>query len=91
MNRNAAALLAPLSEEVSSVLAVLVAGGPDTGFKLNDLSQATSLPTGHIGRHLRTLERDRLAQYGAGGAWHPTLRGMRHPLHQPADHAPIAA
>lgn len=90
MNHNASALLAPLTDEVSAVLATLAAGGPDTGLKINDLSGATGLPTGHIGRHLRILERDRLARYGAG-AWRPTLRGMQHPSAQPADHTPLAA
>ncbi|MDX6665362.1 MAG: hypothetical protein QOG68_1568 [Solirubrobacteraceae bacterium] len=75
MNRNAAMLLAPLHPEVGSVLATL-ADGPDTGLKLNDLSSSTGLPTGHIGRHLRTLERDRLARY-ATGSWHTTLRGRQ--------------
>jgi DNA-binding IclR family transcriptional regulator len=76
MNRNAALLLAPLHEEVEAVLTILAAGGVETSLKLNDLSSRTGLPTGHVGRHLRTLERDRLVRY-ASGAWHPTLRGLR--------------
>ena len=78
MNRTAATLLAPeLNDEVESVLAVLATGGPEARLKLNDLSARTGLPTGHVGRHLRTLERDRLARY-ASGAWEPTTRGVRH-------------
>jgi DNA-binding IclR family transcriptional regulator len=86
MNRNAAHLLAPLNEEVESVLAALAAGGTEQRLRLNDLAQVTGLPTGHVGRHLRTLERDRLARY-ASGAWEPTQRGVRHA----ADVAPLAA
>jgi DNA-binding IclR family transcriptional regulator len=77
MNRNAASLLAPLNPEVEAVLATLAAGGLDARLKLNDLSGATGLPTGHVGRHLRTLERDRLVRYDLG-AWLPTQRGVRH-------------
>lgn len=71
-------LLAPLPAEVASVLSALTSDRTPSGRKLNELSEITGLPTGHVGRHLRTLERDRLARY-AGGAWHPTLRGLRHP------------
>jgi DNA-binding IclR family transcriptional regulator len=77
MNRNAASLLAPLNPEVEAVLATLTAGGLEARLKLNDLSGATGLPTGHVGRHLRTLERDRLVRYDLGG-WLPTQRGVRH-------------
>src|SRR3954453_3127937 len=66
MNRNASALLAPLHPEVESVLATMTADGPDVSLKLNDLCGRTGLPTGHVGRHLRTLERDRLVRYSAG-------------------------
>jgi len=79
MDRNASALLAPLHPEVESVLATITADGPESSLKLNDLSGRTGLPTGHVGRHLRTLERDRLVRYSAG-AWQPTLRGMRHAM-----------
>lgn len=89
MNRNASSLLITLSDEASAVLATL-AGGPDEGLRQNDLSGATGLPTGHIGRHLRTLERDRLARYSAG-AWLPTLRGMHHLSAQPAKPTPLSA
>ena len=91
MNRNAASLLAPLHEEVEAVLAVLAIGGADISLKLNDLSSATGLPTGHVGRHLRTLERDRLVRY-ISGAWQPTLRGVRYAaLRGDASSAQIAA
>jgi DNA-binding IclR family transcriptional regulator len=73
-----ATMLAPLSEEVGAVLAALAAETPASGLKLNDLTARTGLPTGHVGRHLRTLESERLARYDAG-AWHATLRGQRHP------------
>jgi DNA-binding IclR family transcriptional regulator len=79
MNRNASALLAPLHPEVESVLATMTVNGPDVSLKLNDLCGRTGLPTGHVGRHLRTLERDRLVRYSAG-AWQATLRGMRHAM-----------
>ena len=77
MDRNASALLAPLHHEVASVLAVLTDVGADERVRLNDISSRSGLPTGHVGRHLRTLERDRLVRY-ASGAWHATLRGMRY-------------
>lgn len=73
---NVTSLLAPLGEEAQAVLATLAAAGPDHGMRLNELAAATSLPTGHVGRHLRTLERERLARYGAG-AWRASSRGMR--------------
>jgi DNA-binding IclR family transcriptional regulator len=72
-------LLAPLPAEVASVLAALTSDRTPGGRKLNDLAETTGLPTGHVGRHLRTLERDRLARYESG-AWHPTVRGLRHPV-----------
>jgi DNA-binding IclR family transcriptional regulator len=90
MNRNAAHLLAPLNQEVESVLAALATGGTDHRLRLNDLASATGLPTGHVGRHLRTLERDRLARY-ASGAWEPTLRGVRHAEDVAGDLVPVAA
>jgi DNA-binding IclR family transcriptional regulator len=77
MNRNAAAVLGPLGEEAQGVLAILASHGPEASVRLNHLSTATGLPTGHVGRHLRTLERDRLARYHAG-AWQATGRGIRH-------------
>ena len=76
MHPHAASLPAPLGDEAASVLSVLAAAGEDTGVKLNALATATGLPTGHVGRHLRTLERERLARYAAG-AWQPTNRGVR--------------
>ena len=91
MHRNAASLLAAsLGHEVEAVLSVLAVNGPDTRLKLNDLSGATGLPTGHVGRHLRTLERDRLVEY-ACGAWLPTPRGVRHALDVADDMLPLAA
>src|SRR3954471_611368 len=89
MDRNASALLAPLHQEVAAVLAVLTAVGPEERVRLNDISAGSSLPTGHVGRHLRTLERDRLVRYSAG-AWQATLRGMRYAAVQPGE-APAAA
>ena len=68
----------PLSAEAGTVLMALVSAESHQGLKLNELSQRTGLPTGHVGRHLRTLERDRLARYGAG-AWRATARGEDHP------------
>lgn len=83
MNRTCS-LLGP---EAESVLATLAGKGPEASTKLNDLVRATGLPTGHVGRHLRTLERDRLARYGCG-AWAATHSGVRYA----ADHAiPTAA
>jgi DNA-binding IclR family transcriptional regulator len=90
MNRNAASLLAPLGPEAEAVLAVLAASGQDINVKLNALSAATGLPTGHVGRHLRTLERDRLVRYGSG-AWAPTARGVRHAVDVEGDLVPFAA
>jgi DNA-binding IclR family transcriptional regulator len=81
-------LLAPLPAEAEAVLMALTVDRPPNGLKLNDISARTGLPTGHVGRHLRTLERDRLARY-EGGAWHPTLRGLRHPVEPPTH--PVAA
>lgn len=90
MNRNAASLLAPLGPEAESVLSVLASSGLDASLKLNDLAGATGLPIGHIGRHLRTLERDRLVRY-ASGAWLPTQRGVRHAADVEGDLLPAAA
>lgn len=89
MNRNAARLLAPLHHEVESVLGALAANA-DGRLRLNDLSARTGLPTGHIGRHLRTLERDRLVRY-ASGAWEPTSRGARHAADVADQATPLAA
>ena len=75
---------------VEAVLSALATSGLDARTKLNDLSAATSLPTGHVGRHLRTLERDRLARYEAG-AWLPTQRGLRHAADFAGDLLPAAA
>jgi hypothetical protein len=82
-------LVGPLAPEVAAVLGALSGNPPESGLKLNDLSAATGLPTGHVGRHLRTLERDRLARYGAG-VWHATVRGRRHVAQTPPPH-PLAA
>lgn len=90
MNRNAASLLAPFGPEVESVLSALADGGLDTSLKLNDLASATGLPTGHVGRHLKTLERDRMVRY-ACGAWLPTQRGVRHAADVAGDLLPAAA
>lgn len=68
----------PLSAEAGSVLSALVSAGMDRGLRLNDLAEKTGLPTGHVGRHLRTLERDRLARYTVG-TWRATHRGTDHP------------
>jgi DNA-binding IclR family transcriptional regulator len=65
-----------LSSQAGAVL-MAIANDPDPlGLRLNDLSGVTGLPTGHVGRHLRTLENDRLASFGAG-RWRATLRGRR--------------
>jgi DNA-binding IclR family transcriptional regulator len=76
MNHNDVAQLGPLGDEAEGVLVALAACGPDASLKLNDLSHRTGLPTGHVGRHLRTLERDRLVRY-LSGAWQATGRGIR--------------
>lgn len=89
MHRHAAALLGPLGGEAESVLVALAAVGQEISLKLNDLSGRTGLPTGHVGRHLRTLERDRLVRYGAG-AWQVTGRGMRHAAEIAGDQIPLA-
>ena len=68
--------LPSLSNQVSAVL-LAIANEPDAlGLRLNDVASITSLPTGHIGRHLRTLENNRLVDFGAG-RWRVTLRGRR--------------
>lgn len=90
MYRTAASLSPVLTPEVESVLAALAHDDADAGYKLNDLSAATGLPTGHVGRHLRTLERERLVRYGAG-AWLPTERGARHAADVAPEHAGLAA
>lgn len=65
-----------LSDQVSAVLSA-IANEPDPlGLRLNDVAMITGLPTGHVGRHLRTLENDRLVGFGAG-RWRVTLRGRR--------------
>ena len=71
----------PLSAEAGTVLVALVNAGTGNGLRLNDLAQRTGLPTGHVGRHLRTLERDRLARYSVG-SWRATPRGEDHPAVQ---------
>jgi DNA-binding IclR family transcriptional regulator len=71
----------PLSAEAGTVLMVLVRAAAGTGLRLNELSARTGLPTGHVGRHLRTLERDRLARYSVG-MWRATARGEDHPAVQ---------
>ena len=76
MNRTHAVPLAPLGDEAGRVLVVLAEGGPDASLKLNEVAGRTGLPTGHVGRHLRTLERDRLVRY-LSGAWQATGRGIR--------------
>ena len=78
MYRMSPALLMQLPDEAADVLAALTWDGPEGAVRLNELVARTGLPTGHVGRHLRTLERERLAAY-RGGTWHATLRGMRHP------------
>lgn len=87
MYRMSPALLTQLPDECADVLAALSWDGPESALRLNDLVARTGLPTGHVGRHLRTLERDRLAQY-RGGSWQATLRGLRHP--SVADRRPVA-
>lgn len=77
MHQNLTSVSAPLTPEVGSVLVALAAATPGASLRLNDLCTATGLPTGHVGRHLRTLERERLVCYSAGG-WRPTMRGARH-------------
>jgi DNA-binding IclR family transcriptional regulator len=88
MNRTAAAQLAPLGHEAALVLVVLAACGPDGSLKLNELAGHTALPTGHVGRHLRTLERHRLVRY-LSGAWQATGRGIRHASDISDDLAPL--
>ena len=78
MYRMSPALMSQLPTEAADDLAALSWDGPDSAVRLNDLVARTGLPTGHVGRHLRTLERERLAAY-RGGTWHATLRGLRHP------------
>ena len=68
-----------------------IANEPDPlGLRLNDLSSITGLPTGHVGRHLRTLENDRLVDFGAG-RWRVTLRGRRIASELPAPPRPLTA
>lgn len=64
----------PLPREAAEVLTALGAAMSGAVVRLNELAAATGLPTGHVGRHLRTLERDRLARFEAGG-WRLTRRG----------------
>jgi DNA-binding IclR family transcriptional regulator len=66
----------PLTDEAAAVLAAIADEPDPLGLRLNELAGATGLPTGHVGRHLRTLEGDRLASFGAG-RWRLTLRGRR--------------
>ena len=81
-----------LSDQVSAVLSA-IANAPDPlGLRLNDVATITGLPTGHVGRHLRTLENDRLVGFGAG-RWRVTLRGRQTVAQLPAsaDPAPTPA
>ena len=65
-----------LSNQAGAVL-LAIANEPDPlGLRLNDVTTITKLPTGHVGRHLRTLENNRLVDFGAG-RWRVTLRGRR--------------
>ena len=66
-----------LGDEAEAVLAVLAGVVPDATVRVNDVVRATALPTGHVGRHLRTLEGLRMARYASGG-WAATERGRRH-------------
>ncbi len=77
-----------LDAQATAVLAALTAADAPQGLRLNDLAARTGLSMGHIGRHLRTLERDRLARY-AGGLWHATLRGAHRA--GPGDGSTLAA
>jgi DNA-binding IclR family transcriptional regulator len=77
MHRSTTPLLAAYKPEVEAVLAALAALGLESSCRLNDLGAATGLPPGHVGRHLRTLERERMVRY-ASGAWGPTQRGVDH-------------
>ena len=89
MHRHAAAALGPLGTEAEAVLVALAVAGRDLSLKLNELSGRTRLPTGHVGRHLRTLERHHLARYGAG-AWRVTGRGFRHAAEIAGDRVPLS-
>ena len=72
-----------LPDQVGAVLAA-IAGEPDPlGLRLNDVSAVTGLPISHVGRHLRTLENERLVDFGAG-RWRVTLRGRRTAAELPA-------
>jgi DNA-binding IclR family transcriptional regulator len=64
----------PLPREAAEVLGALQGAVTGAAVRLNELVEATGLPTGHVGRHLRTLERDRLARFESGG-WRLTRRG----------------
>lgn len=66
----------PLPDQVSAVLAAIASEPDPLGLRLNDVAAITGLPPGHVGRHLRTLENDRLVGFGAG-RWRVTLRGRR--------------
>lgn len=70
------AVLRPLvlSPETQSVLEDLADHPEDTGRRINAIAQATGLAVSHVGRHLRTLEVDRLAREH-GGLWSATPRG----------------
>jgi len=76
MDRTAGTLLAALGAEAEAVLAALASSPGEASVRLNDLVRATGLPTGHVGRHLRTLEAARLAR-SVGVAWQATERGRR--------------
>lgn len=83
-------VLVPLPSEAAGVLATLAADRTGAGLRVNDLSAGTGLPTSSIGRHLRTLERDRLARYDRG-TWHATQRGVREAATPAAEPSPPLA
>lgn len=66
-----------LDDEAEAVLAVLAHADDGVTVRVNDVVRGTALPTGHVGRHLRTLEVLRMARYASGG-WLATERGRRH-------------
>ena len=79
-----------LSEQVRAVLSAIADEPDPLGLRLNDVASVTELPTGHVGRHLRTLENDRLVSFGAG-RWRVTLRGRRVAAQLQAGSAPAPA
>ena len=66
----------PLGEEAGAVLRALAYAPDPRGLRFNDIATLTSLPTGHVGRHLRTLEAERLIGFD-NARWRATLRGRR--------------